>query len=126
VGAVIFQAWSRGALFDAWQDINNYEAWMAAFETTGLDPAFYTHRQRDLDEVFPWDHIHPGVKKSFLLQDYQWSLESRLRTDCRQQCYACGILPTFAPLRRKYPGPDWKCPEVSKKPQSIADPIVNG
>ncbi len=111
---VIYHAWQKGAIFDAWQDKDNYSLWMEAFAETGLDPDFYTHREQFLDEVFPWEHISAAVKKSFLLQDYGWSQEGRLRGDCRQQCYACGILPTFAGVRRQNPGEGWKCPEVSR------------
>ncbi len=114
LGQVIYGAWQRGATFDAWQDHDNFEAWMAAFDEANLDPAFYTHRQRFLDEVFPWEHINIGVTKKFLTQDYTWSLERRTRPDCRQKCYACGILPGFAELRRQNPGEGWKCPEVSR------------
>ncbi|MCJ7532787.1 MAG: hypothetical protein MUO64_17425, partial [Anaerolineales bacterium] len=63
--------------------------------------------------VFPWDHISPGVRKQFLLEDYLWSQEGKTRLDCRQQCYACGILPYFTPLRKLNPGEAWLCPEVT-------------
>jgi radical SAM family uncharacterized protein len=109
---VINGAWQRGARFDAWQDKFNYSAWLEAFAAAGLDPAFYTHRPRELQEAFPWDHIHTGVRKKYLVQDYQWSQESRIRPDCREQCFACGILPLFAEERRCNTGDWWKCPEV--------------
>ncbi len=109
---VIYNAWTLGAKFDAWHDHFDYEKWMTAFQMVNLDPAFYTHRQRSLDEVFPWDHISPGVRKAYLQQEYLNSLQGVLRLDCRRQCYACGILPTYKELRRKYPGQHWKCPEV--------------
>jgi len=70
------------------------------------------HRQRRVDEVFPWDHITAAVKKSYLFQDYRQSLEGITRIDCRQHCFACGILPTFTQVRRENPGNYWKCPEV--------------
>lgn len=111
---VVYQAWKRGAKFDAWGEHFNYQAWMEAFETVGLDPEFYTHRQRPLDEVFPWEHLSTTLRKKFLTQDYMWSLEGRIRIDCREQCFACGILPTFAGLRRDNPGEAWQCPEVSQ------------
>ncbi len=109
---VIESAWRRGARFDAWGDQRNFQAWMEAFAEHGLDPAFYTHRQRRADEIFPWDHISVGVRKSYLFQDFRMSLEGQTRIDCRQQCFACGILPTFTDLRRQNPGDFWKCPEV--------------
>lgn len=116
---VVYAAWSNGAKFDAWGEHFNYQAWEAAFETAGLDPEFYTHRSRPLDEVFPWDHISTTVTKKFLTQDYLWSLNGKTRIDCRQQCFACGILPTFKEIRRENPGPLWKCPEVQKKRVAI-------
>jgi hypothetical protein len=68
-----------------------------------------------MDEAFPWDHISTGVRKKYLAQDYLLSLEGKTRPDCREQCYACGILPAFAEMRSKYPGNAWKCPEVTSK-----------
>jgi radical SAM family uncharacterized protein len=115
MSAVIYQAWKNGAKLDAWQDQTNFDAWKKAFDTVGLDPAFYTHRQRALDEAFPWDHIDIGVRKKFLLEDYEWSLEGKTRADCRQYCFACGILPTYNELRVQNPGNLWQCPEVKLK-----------
>jgi radical SAM family uncharacterized protein len=118
---VIYRAWEKGARFDAWQDKDNYSIWMQAFAEVGLDPSFYTHRERFVDEVFPWEHISAALKKNFLIQDYQWSHEGRTRGDCRRQCYACGILPTFAQVRREHPGEVWKCPEVSRGRVRVVD-----
>jgi radical SAM superfamily enzyme YgiQ (UPF0313 family) len=109
---VIYLAWKKGARFDAWQDQDNFAIWQAAFAEAGIDPAFYSHRTRALDEAFPWDHIHPGVTRRFLAQDYTWSLEGKTRDDCREQCYACGILPGYIELRRENTGEQWKCPDV--------------
>ncbi|HEX8992063.1 MAG TPA: TIGR03960 family B12-binding radical SAM protein [Anaerolineales bacterium] len=120
---VIFGAWKRGAKFDAWNDHPKAQAWAEAFAEQGLDPAFYTHRQRRTDEVFPWDHISAAVRKNFLFQDFRQSLEGRIRVDCRLNCFACGILPTFSNLRRENPGEGWKCPDV-KSPRRGAQSAV--
>jgi radical SAM family uncharacterized protein len=114
---VIYTAWQNGTRFDAWQDQRQLQAWSSAFTTQALDPAFYTHRPRRSDEVFPWEHISDAVRKKYLYRDYQRSLEGGTRDDCRADCDACGILPTFAATRREYPGIYWKCPEV-KSPSS--------
>jgi radical SAM family uncharacterized protein len=119
---VIYSAWKNGARFDAWNDHSKVEAWNAAFAEHGLDPAFYTHRQRRTDEVFPWDHISAAVRKNFLFQDFRQSLEGQIRVDCRLNCFACGILPTFSNLRREHPGEEWKCPEV-KSPRRDRQPV---
>lgn len=121
MSAVIELAWRSGARFDAWDEHFNFATWQAAFQQAGLDPDFYSHRQRTLDEIFPWDHIDTGVRKSFIRKDYQWSLEGKTRPDCREQCFACGILPVFANLRYETPGDSWRCPEVTSP---AADPAL--
>ncbi len=118
---VIYSAWKNGAKFDAWDEAKKQEAWLSAFEEHGLDPAFYTYRQRRADEVFPWEHITAAVRKNYLFQDFRQSLEGQIRVDCRLNCYACGILPTFANLRRENPGEGWKCPDVKTPAKSIAN-----
>ena len=110
MSAVIHQAWKNGARFDAWGDQFQIEPWQRAFQQVGLDPEFYSHRERDLNETLPWDHINAGVKKALLQRDYQWSQMGKVRPDCRQQCYSCGILNTFSELRLAKPTSGWKCP----------------
>jgi radical SAM family uncharacterized protein len=112
---VVYQAWKRGAKFDAWKEHFRYDLWLDAFAATGLEPEFYTHRERPIDETFPWEHISTTVRKKFLTEDYLWSLQGKTRVDCRERCFACGILPTFAEMRRANPGEVWQCPEVKSK-----------
>ncbi len=123
---VIYSAWKRGAKFDAWGDQMKFDAWMEAFTEHGLDPAFYTHRPRRTDEIFPWDHITAAVRKNFLFQDFRQSLEGQIRVDCRLNCFACGILPTFANLRRDHPGEGWKCPDVKSPRKALIEHSTAG
>ena len=113
LGEVIHEAWRRGARFDAWGEHFLWDEWMAAMNACGLDLDFYTHRERPLDEEFPWDHIDAAVNKPFLADDYKWSLLEKTRVDCRDQCFACGILPKFKELRRENEGDVWECPDVN-------------
>ncbi len=121
---VVYQAWRRGARFDAWQDRFRYDLWMEAFDAVSLDPAFYTHRERPIDETFPWEHISTSVRKKFLTEDYLWSLRGKTRVDCRERCFACGVLPTFAEMRRENPGEVWQCPEVKSKRITIPADLI--
>ncbi len=116
---VVYAAWKNGSKFDAWHEGRKYDAWIAAFEEHGLDPLFYTHRQRRTDEVFPWEHITAAVRKNFLFQDFRQSLEGQIRVDCRFDCFACGILPTFAQMRRENPGDVWMCPDVKSPGRTV-------
>ena len=125
MSAVIERAWQLGAKFDAWQEFFAYEIWLQAFTELKIDPAFYTHRERPIDETLPWDHIDAGVKKQFLTEDYLWSERGQTRMDCRERCFACGILPKYAALRRENPGEVWECPEVRSPARNfIQDPTL--
>lgn len=110
LGQVIHRAWQLGAKFDAWGENENVPLWRQAFEEVGLDPDFYAYRERSLDEILPWDHIHSGVTKAFLLRDLEWSKQGKTRKDCREQCYACGILDSFEKARPVSPLVYWGCP----------------
>ena len=114
VAEAVERAWRNGAVFDAWMDRFNREAWETAFAAEGLDRAFYTHRKRRIDEVFPWEHIDVAVTRRFLTQDYLMSHEGETRIDCRDQCFACGILPRLKDLRRETAPEAWECPPVTK------------
>jgi radical SAM family uncharacterized protein len=124
LGRVIHRAWQLGARFDAWGEHFKPEAWWTAVEETGLDPAFYTHRHRPVDEVFPWDHINIAVRKKFLIEDYLMSQQEKTRADCRDRCFACGILPTFSQLRSETPARAWECPEVKPKHLRGKQPVI--
>jgi len=108
----IYRAWKSGAKFDAWHEHFDIKLWIQAFEAADLDPAFYSHRERPVDETLPWDHIDAAVKKQFLTEDYLLSQQGKTRMDCRERCFACGILSKFADLRRENPGESWQCPEA--------------
>jgi len=92
LGKVIYRAWQLGCTFDAWGEHFNYENWLRAFNESGLQPSFYAHRERPLDEFLPWAHIDVGVTIDFLKREYQRALEGRETPDCRYQtCNACGL-----------------------------------
>jgi hypothetical protein len=112
LGPVIHRAWQLGARFDGWGDQFKAEAWRQAFREVGAEVGFYAWRQRPLDEVFPWDHIDAGVTKGYLARDYQASLRGETRPDCREQCFACGILTVFRGERSALPAGAWGCPPV--------------
>jgi radical SAM family uncharacterized protein len=112
LGPVVRRAWELGSKFDAWQETYKHDAWVQALSELGLDFHHYTHRPRPLDEIFPWEHIDVAVRKEFLTEDYQMSQREQTRIDCREQCFACGILPGLAVMRGQTPREAWKCPPV--------------
>ena len=87
---VIEQVWRSGGRLDAWTDYFSFGRWMTAFESCGVDPAFYANRAFSTEELLPWDVIDVGVRKAHLLRERQRCYESTLSPDCRKQCSACG------------------------------------
>ena len=69
VGELLYRAWQLGARFDSWSEIFSYEIWLQAFEDTKISMDFYTFRQRDYEEILPWDFIDIGVSKATLIRE---------------------------------------------------------
>ncbi|MFC1979643.1 TIGR03960 family B12-binding radical SAM protein [Chloroflexota bacterium] len=92
LGKVIHRAWQLGCTFDAWGEHFNYGSWLQAFDEVGLEPGFYAHRERPLDELLPWAHIDTGVTTAFLKREYKRAIEDRETPDCRYNvCRICGL-----------------------------------
>lgn len=90
VGAAILDAYQNGALYDAWSETFKNQIWMEAFEHTGINPDFYTTRERSLDEILPWDFINIGVSKNFLKKEWEKAVSETITNNCRQGCSGCG------------------------------------
>jgi radical SAM family uncharacterized protein len=103
VGAIIEQVWRDGGRFDGWSEHFSFDRWMAAaasaLDGTGIDVDWYTTRERDYDEVMPWDHLDAGLDKDWLWGDWEDALAAADGADveiedCRwTPCYDCGVCP---------------------------------
>ena len=82
--------YEHGGYFDAWNEYFDYNRWLDAFKATGIDPDFYTMRERDLEEVLPWDFIDVGVSKEFLKREWKTALGETVTPNCRMRCSGCG------------------------------------
>ncbi len=87
---VLEEAYRLGCLYDSWSESFNNELWMQAFENTGIDPAFYNLRKREMGELFPWDFIDIGVTRKFLEREWNRAMNGEVTPNCRQQCSGCG------------------------------------
>jgi radical SAM family uncharacterized protein len=101
-GNVLYRAWKLGCRFDAWSEQYNHERWLQAFAESGLDPAFYAHRERSLDELLPWSNIDIGVSEDFLKKESERALKELETPDCRvSACNACGLEKSEVCCKRK-------------------------
>ena len=90
VGRVLLEAYRLGCVYDSWGEHFQYDLWMQAFENTGVDIGFYNLRQRDLNEILPWDFINIGVSKEFLKREWKNALDEKVTPNCRTKCAGCG------------------------------------
>lgn len=88
---VILKAYQKGALYDAWSENFRYDLWKEAFAETGIDPDFYTLRERSTEEILPWDFIDAGVSREFLVREWNKAHEETVTPNCRQRCSGCGV-----------------------------------
>lgn len=95
-GLVIEQVWRDGARFDGWSEHFSFDNWMAAAEKAWaelpIDVDWYTTRERQEDEVLPWDHLDSGLDRDWLWEDWQDALDETEVDDCRwTPCFDCGV-----------------------------------
>ena len=90
LGAVIEEAYKNGCRFDSWTECFKPEIWKEAFDTCGLDEEFYANRQREYNEILPWEHLDYAVSKNFLIKECETALAEKTTPNCREKCSACG------------------------------------
>lgn len=90
VADVIKKAYEKGCIFDAWSEYFHYDKWLEAFDECGVSIDFYNTRERNDDEIFPWDFIDCGVTKEFLLREWKKAQTETVSPNCRKQCQGCG------------------------------------
>jgi radical SAM family uncharacterized protein len=103
VARVIRAAWADGARFDGWSEFFSFERWARAADTAlagePVDLDWYTTRERDYEEILPWDHLDAGLDRDWLWQDWQDSVAAGQAAevdDCRwTPCYECGVCPAM-------------------------------
>ncbi|MEU4539917.1 TIGR03960 family B12-binding radical SAM protein [Streptosporangium sp. NPDC023825] len=96
VGKVIRAVWAGGGRFDGWSEHFSYQRWMDAAAEVGVDVDWYTTREREENEVLPWDHLDAGLDREWLWQDWQDAVNDVEVEDCRwTPCYDCGVCPTM-------------------------------
>ncbi|MFW6051559.1 MAG: TIGR03960 family B12-binding radical SAM protein [Myxococcota bacterium] len=121
LAAVVESAYEAGARFDSWDDRLKLDAWRAAFDLHGLDPAAFLGTLPTSGRL-PWDHIDVGLEEGFLAKEYRKSLANRLSPPCgkaagmfvhhtnaqearadgrRLVCYDCGVACDMSQMRRE-------------------------
>ena len=90
LSSLLLHIYEKGGIFDAWTEWFQPKLWMDTLEEDHIDVAFYTTRDRSLEEVFPWDFIDAGVTKNFLKKEYLRAKEGVVTPNCKMKCSGCG------------------------------------
>lgn len=90
VSKVILNAYKKGCIYDAWGESFDNDKWMEAIEEAGISLDFYTTRERDTDEILPWDFINTGVNKAFLKKEWEKAKKGEVTLNCHLKCSGCG------------------------------------
>ncbi|MGC8638658.1 MAG: TIGR03960 family B12-binding radical SAM protein [Isosphaeraceae bacterium] len=74
VAVALEEAWRRGTRLDAWTEHFSSQLWWKTFADLGIDVPFYSHRERSVEEVLPWDHIHIKYGRDYLAKEQNRSI----------------------------------------------------
>jgi hypothetical protein len=66
--------------------------WQKAFKLSVINPDFFVLREREREELFPWEIISHGLKREFLYEEYQRALKGQPSLPCpMRECSWCGV-----------------------------------
>ena len=71
VSAVIRKAYEKGARFDAWKNVFDFNKWKEAFDEAGIVPEEIVCQRRDMDIPLDWSHIDCGCSKEALMKNLE-------------------------------------------------------
>jgi len=96
LGDVIMRAWQKGAINAAWKESFKPELFFEAMSECGLSVDEFL-RERDTNEPLPWDIIDKGIKREFLIAEYNRALLGKTLPPCDtrncEKCDFCDIPP---------------------------------
>ncbi|NQV17123.1 MAG: TIGR03960 family B12-binding radical SAM protein [Armatimonadetes bacterium] len=91
VGKLIYAAYKKGAIFDAWHEFYDFARWQNSADSLNLDLRNYL-KPIDLNSTLIWDYIDIGVNKEFLISEWEKAQQTKTTEDCRTgKCTNCGV-----------------------------------
>ncbi|TYB36026.1 MAG: TIGR03960 family B12-binding radical SAM protein [Flexistipes sinusarabici] len=111
LGDILLEAVRNGVIFDGWSEYFDFNKWMNAFKHYSSAPEDYSTKILQPEDELPWDFIDIGVKKEFLISEFEKSKKEVMTKDCRSDstsiCIGCGVC-DFDLLRNEFALPGKK------------------
>lgn len=103
LGAFVERVFQKGAYLDAWREHLNRDLWLEAAQELGINLTEYSTKEFSLQEALPWDFIDTGVKKEWLIKEYEQALEGYVSVPCDKNCTMCGVCQKTGQQKVIYP-----------------------
>ncbi|PKO17443.1 B12-binding domain-containing radical SAM protein [candidate division BRC1 bacterium HGW-BRC1-1] len=127
LGRAVFRAWELGCKFDNWHEHLQFDRWQQAFADCGIDPEFYSSREREENETFPWDHIDSSLGRDFLWGEKIHSEQAHPTKDCSRNgcagCEVCDFKEVKNLLAQRKSGEFYAPPEPPPPTKGSRDPV---
>ncbi|HEY9712872.1 MAG TPA: TIGR03936 family radical SAM-associated protein [Chroococcales cyanobacterium] len=92
VGKMIYDAWRKGCTFDAWDEHFKPDVWQDVAANYGTTLEEMACRQRQVGSPQPWDVIHIGLNRWWLVKEWEKAVAAVETAPCTENlCHACGV-----------------------------------
>jgi hypothetical protein len=93
VGELLFEAWGRGARFDAWEDRCLPEVWRKVLAEARWNVEALACRSRALEDKLPWENaVSLGAGAAYFKNEWTRHGEQVLTSPCAKPCrHPCGV-----------------------------------
>ena len=87
----IEKLYNAGCYLDTWDENFDKNKWYDTALECGFTIGELAQKTFSIDEELPWDFINVGIKKDWLIAEYNKALSSQASIPCETKCSNCGI-----------------------------------
>ena len=95
LGKYIENLYKKGCYLDAWGEYFDKNVWAQTAVECGIDIKNLAKKEYSLDEELPWNFINTGIKKEWLIEEYQKAFvqtnSTEIQPTCEHKCVDCGV-----------------------------------
>ncbi|MBQ8847678.1 MAG: TIGR03960 family B12-binding radical SAM protein [Candidatus Gastranaerophilales bacterium] len=87
----IYELYKNGAYLESWDENLDLDLYSKIADKLGINIEKTASREYLDDEILPWDNIHYGVNKTWLLDEYKKAQSAISTIPCEVKCNNCGV-----------------------------------